>query len=86
MSPICPLFVTYGSGWGSLGPNAAWAGKIIGKLKADWFSIPERFPDLNPIENLFNLVRKELNKQALSRNISTKSFQEFIIHTKLKMN
>jgi len=68
-----------------------WALMLLGlgrhlELTANWFSISERFPDLNPIENLFNLVRKELNKQALSRNISTESFQEFLIHTKLKMN
>lgn len=59
-------------------PNAAGAGKKL-KLKADWFSIPARYPDLNAIENLFRLVRKEPNKQALSRNITTESFQEFLI-------
>lgn len=41
------------------------------------FSIPARSPDLNPIENLFHLVRKELTNQALEQNITQESYEEF---------
>ena len=31
-------------------------------------SIPPRSPDINPIENLFHLVRKESDRQAIAEN------------------
>ena len=34
-------------------------------------------PDFNPIENLFPIVCKILKKQALERNITRETFDEF---------
>ena len=39
--------------------------------------IPARSPDLNPIENLFHLVKKKLRRQALDQNIEQETFEEF---------
>jgi len=46
--------------------NAASVQKELRKIKAKVFSIPPRSPDLNPMENLFHLVRKQLNRDAIS--------------------
>ena len=35
-------------------------------VNASMLSIPPRSPDMNPIKTLFNLVRKELTRQAIS--------------------
>ena len=39
--------------------------------------IPPRSPDINPIENLFHLVRRELDRQALSGNITHETYEQF---------
>ena len=41
------------------------------------FSIPARSPHLNPIENVFHLVRKNLHKDALNWEIKKETFEEF---------
>ena len=46
------------------------------------FSIPPRSPDLNPIENMFHLVRVELAAQAERNNITTESFEQFSLRVK----
>ena len=35
-----------------------------------------RSPDLNPIENIFHLVKRYLDQEAISKNIITESFDE----------
>ena len=40
-------------------------------------SIPPRSPDINPIENLFHLVRKELDRQAIAENKVSETYNEF---------
>ncbi len=40
-------------------------------------SIPARSPDLNPIENLFHLIKRQLNNDAIVRVIEREAFQEF---------
>lgn len=40
-------------------------------------SIPARSPDLNPIENVFNVVKKQLREDAIQRNIEVETKQEF---------
>lgn len=57
--------------------NAASVQKALRKIKARVFSIPPRSPDLNPIENLFHLVRKQLNRDVISKNIVKESYEEF---------
>ena len=46
-------------------------------LGAKMFSIPARSPDLNPIENIFHLVRKKLRKDALEKKIVHETYEEF---------
>ena len=57
--------------------NAAAALKAMKKVKADAFSIPTRSPDLNPIENFFNLTSKKLNDDALENMITSESYDQF---------
>lgn len=47
------------------------------EVKAKIMKIPSRSPDLNCIENFFNLIKKELRKQALQRKISNETMEEF---------
>ena len=41
------------------------------------FSIPPRSPDLEPIENLFNLVRRTIKKDSLNQQLLRESKFEF---------
>ena len=40
------------------------------------FPIPARSPDLNPIENMFHLVRKQLARDAIKNEIKKESYDE----------
>lgn len=44
--------------------------------------IPPRSPDINPIENIFHLVRLQLAAEVDARNIKTESFEEFSARVK----
>ena len=46
------------------------ARKAIEKIEAEFHKIPARSPDLNPIENLFHLVKKNLENEAIENNIT----------------
>ena len=46
-------------------------------IVAQMFSIPPRSPDINPIENLLHLVKKQLNRDALEQNITPGSYRQF---------
>ena len=41
------------------------------------FVIPARSPDVNPIENLFHLVSKKLETDALDMEITNENFEQF---------
>ena len=41
------------------------------------FQIPARSPDINCIENVFHKMRKEIQRDAINRNISNESFRQF---------
>ena len=41
------------------------------------FSILERSADLNPIENMFNIVRRQLKEQAVAQKITRETFEKF---------
>ncbi len=49
------------------------------------FKIPARSPDLNPIENVFHLVGKKLQKDALDNSITKETYQEFCSRIKKTM-
>jgi len=46
-------------------------------LGSKHFEIPARSPDINPIENMFHLVRKQLKEDALNLNITNESYNDF---------
>jgi len=46
------------------------------------FSIPARSPDLNPIENIFNNVRRGLREEAKLKRIEKESYEEFTTRIK----
>ena len=52
--------------------NDAWE-----RLGCTHFQIPARSPDINPIENIFHLVRRQLKEDALNRNITSENFDDF---------
>ena len=56
---------------------SAIAKQAFGQVGALKFAIPPRSPDLNPIENLFHLVSKQLTKDALDMQITHETFDQF---------
>ena len=65
--------------------NSNKARIAIRRIGGRTFSIPPRSPDLNPIENLFHLVRKELQKDARSNQITKESKVEFAARVSEKL-
>ena len=64
--------------------NSALAKAEMLKLNSNLVSIPARSPDLNPIENVFHLVRRKLASDAIAADITFETKTEFearIIHT-----
>ena len=57
--------------------NCAKAQKAVKEVGGKLFAIPKRSGDFNPIENIFNVVKKVLKTQAIRLNITSESFQEF---------
>ena len=44
--------------------------------------ISPRSPDLNPIENFFNVVKRKLRENAINKSITKETFEEFAIRVK----
>jgi len=65
--------------------NSAAGRQAIYQTNGKVFKIPARSPDLNPIENYFNLVTQQLQKDAKERNITCESKQEFEARIKKTM-
>ena len=57
--------------------NSAPARQAMEELDANLFPIPPRSLDINPIENIFHMVRKTLTQDAMEQNITQESIQEF---------
>ena len=57
--------------------NSANTRKTITKVGGMIFKIPARSPDLNPIENFFKIVAKDLKKQAVVNNIRKETSEQF---------
>ena len=57
--------------------NSRMAQDAMDAIPCQLFKIPARSPDLNPIENVFHLVGKQLRKDAIEKNISKETFQQF---------
>ena len=57
--------------------NSALSRRAIAKVNGLVMAIPARSPDLNPIENFFAQVARELRQQAVARQITRESFESF---------
>lgn len=57
--------------------NSKIAHDSYDSVGAKIMKIPPRSPDLNPIENFFHLVKRELRKQALEEQITSETIEEF---------
>ena len=62
--------------------NSRMAKNALANIGCQMFSIPARSPDLNPIENVFHLVRKQLASDALHREITRETYKEFCTRVK----
>ena len=62
--------------------NSAAARKEMKKLGVEIHSIPQRSPDINPIENVFHLLDRKLRSEAVHQNITNESYQEFSARVK----
>ena len=49
----------------------------LGQVDAEMLKISACSPDINPIENIFHLVKSQLNKQAVTENITSESYEQF---------
>ena len=57
--------------------NSAAANDAMDTVPCRVFKIPPRSPDLNPIENIFHLVGKQLHENAWRQRITKETFQQF---------
>ena len=57
--------------------NSKKAKVALNTIGARLFSIPPRSPDMNPIENIFNITKQNLHADALSKNIAHETYDEF---------
>ena len=46
-------------------------------IEAEFHKIPARSPNLNPIENIFHLVKKNLGHEAIANCITSETFKQF---------
>ena len=53
-----------------LSQSSKAARKAMEKIEAEFHKIPAKSPDLNPTENLFHLVMKSLENEAIANNIT----------------
>ena len=58
--------------------NSAAACSAMVDVGIELFKIPARSPDLNPIENIFHLVSKQLRQDAKEKKISKETYPEFV--------
>ncbi len=65
--------------------NSAAAMMAVCEIGATRLSIPARSPDLNPIENFFHIVKKQLKRQAIERNLTWESYSDFVKRVKKTM-
>ena len=57
--------------------NNKRAREAMARCHCELLKIPLRSPDLNPIENIFHIASKKLEKDALNVGITHESYEEF---------
>ena len=58
--------------------TSAKAKHALRSARANMHVIPARSPDLNPIENLFNMARKQIKAEVKEKNISNETWTDFV--------
>ena len=66
--------------------NSAVARAEMDEVGAELFPISPRSPDINPIENFFHLVRRKLTKDAIEKNITFETIDNFQARVIQKMH
>ena len=72
-NPVRKLFLQDGDP----SQNCKLARETWERLGYSMFPIPPRSPDLNPIENTFHLIGKNLKKDAMDLNLESETYEEF---------
>ena len=62
--------------------NSRIAKLAMSAVGARKFTIPARSPDLNPIENVFHNVKRQLQDDALSKQITKETYSQFCTRVK----
>jgi len=62
---------------GDPGQNGTIARKALDAIGAKLFSIPPQGPDLNPVENVFHLVKRSLTREAKEKKITYESVEQY---------
>lgn len=57
--------------------NSSKARAAMRRINAEALKIPARSPDINPIENIFKFAGEKLRQDALEKEITRETFQEF---------
>ena len=57
--------------------NSKLSREAMDSIGCRLFKIPPRSPDLNPIENVFHLIGKQLKKDALENNLQRESYAQY---------
>ena len=57
--------------------NSKSACDAMARCHAELLKIPPQSPDLNPIENVFHIVSRKLQKDAIGQSITRESYQAF---------
>ena len=57
--------------------NSALARAAWRRKGARLMAIPTRSPDLNPIENIFHLLKRMLQQDAIKKNITFETYEKF---------
>ena len=57
--------------------NSQKAASAMDKVGARLFKIPPRSLDINPIENVFNNIKRELKDYALEHNLTFENYEDF---------
>ena len=53
------------------------AKKAVEDVEAELLELPPRYADIHCIENLFNLIKSNLEDEAIKQNITKESFEQF---------
>ena len=63
--------------------TSAKARKTLSRLGIQLKEIPPRSPDLNPIENVFHIVKRQLREDAKLKRIERETWNEFVTRVEL---